>query len=390
MTSESHPHVRVLAWSLILFGSFVAHKVSDWYLLRISLLSGPSDFSDLRNILESVTCATASSGDFNSAELVSECGYIYGSSLLRAVAFLGLSESMAVTLGWILVACFSIALGSVISLTSSSYRGANVLALLSVNSPPMILLVERANFDIVIFILLVLSCWAISKQRPLVSLATLCLATITKFYTAPLLFWSAWKQRSIETKAVGFAAAIGASIWILPELTGASARIPRPTFVAFGLPTFGLYLSHYGISLHPRLQDALGIMLLGLMCLLIAMIRRSSGFNFPYLRLLSPETNFASVISSVFSLLFLVCYLSTSNFDYRLFLLLVSVLSYLKLAKVKAVMSATLSGLLVVALWTSITSSLQPLGDLAILFWAGLLTLSLLSEIQLCRRTKAN
>jgi len=373
---------RRLTWITIVGLSFTLHKLSDWFLLRISNVEGVTDFGDLKAVLKSAVCAEGDLGTLVAkSELATKCGYIYGEWFLRTLSMTPLTESHGFLVAWFLIGLLAVVLGMYCSVLYRHSRLLAYFALICVNSPPVILLIERANLDILIYLLIAISAWGMSRSNLIMTLLPLSTASMTKFYSLPLLFLVALKQRSALSRWTTSLIAVLVSLKVGLELIGSEAQVPRPTFVAFGLPVFGLYLDYFGIQTHPRVHDALGLILLSCSGAVIWQTQRKSWLRVPKCSLVAPCESYESVMNCLCASTFLICYVLGSNYDYRLILLLIPALSFIKETRDHNFTSVMFISTTILAMWGSINLVIQPIGDIAILFWASVLAFSIFSEV---------
>ena len=92
---------------------------------------------------------------------------------------------------------------------------------------------------------------------------------------------------------------------------------------------------------------------------------------------------FTESICNIFLLTFLICFFSSTNFDYRLIYLLIPALKYINSIKSNIKMSCSLGVLLILTSWLSYNSGdLQLFGDICILIWVAIFVRSILIELK--------
>jgi len=154
-----------MLWSLAVAICFGLHWISDWYLLRFLGVREDLDsglhFYDSFATLKFANCAKEIPID----ERAPACGYIYGRLLLHLIKLFAICEESWMMVGWALLLSIAIVLGLLLGSLQQSSSALSVVAIVSVNSPPVLLLVERGNIDGLILSLLALSAWTMAGHR---------------------------------------------------------------------------------------------------------------------------------------------------------------------------------------------------------------------------------
>ena len=180
----------VLSTSFVLLVLWLS--VSVHWELAIGKASMSPVFADLRVITSQVDCIIADPGW---AVGSTECdpfgrAYNYPSQLPRMMAFLGIGYASTGIIGMGLACLFALSWALVVKMTAvSPFRVAHLsIAVTCLISPPVLLLIERGNSDALIFSLLTLIGFLISKERFLVSGVLIGLATALKLYPFGAIF----------------------------------------------------------------------------------------------------------------------------------------------------------------------------------------------------------
>jgi hypothetical protein len=88
-------------------------------------------------------------------------------------------------------------------------------------------------------------------------------------------------------------------------------------------------------------------------------------------------------VFAVFLIVFLICYFSSTSFDYRLVYLMVPIFIYISKIDGNYRIMYTFYFITFLSFWLSYNSGdFQLLGDIAILFWVGIFVRGILLEIQ--------
>jgi hypothetical protein len=162
----------------------------------------------------------------------------------------------------------------------------------------------------------------------------------------------------------------------LPNILQIDGNFPRNCSAAFGNPVLFECAREVGILIPDRAQDILGLILLAPAYLLLNKFRLIPSGAF--------EDSLAAKLSLTFSIVFLACYFAFINVDYRLVFLLFPALYEIfvatKVSRAKFILGVLLFG----AVWLGDFSfSLQPLGDILLMFWVIILTKRVVGSLRL-------
>lgn len=219
---------------LFLSMNYILNLVLNWPLLAMSGIKGETSFSDLSTTLKQVNCGQSTCPD-----------YIYGDLFARLARGLNLSAISIDLMAYILTSLFILS----VSLIASSAK--SKLAVLAINavgvSPSTLLLLERANIDIFIFVLCFLASILAKGKLRVMSVLLLALSTLIKFY--PLLAFlhqsflmSKNKSSNLKRAFIGLLA-LGVTIITFTNVVKESSSIPLNWDNSFGLSIGILWLS---------------------------------------------------------------------------------------------------------------------------------------------------
>jgi hypothetical protein len=140
-----------------------------------------------------------------------------------------------------------------------------------------------------------------------------------------------------------------------------------------------------GIDIPNQIQNLLGIFLFIVVSLILFKLKFEEAYSFKIYRgIISINEKFDVLYIST-SATFLICFFSSVNVDYRLIFLAYPALKEVLRCKESKHRYFLLS-MLILAFWFGDNAFfLQPLGDLAILFWASQLTIKLMIAFGLLR-----
>jgi len=174
--------------ALIVFSNALTYLnyLLDWPLVKLANLRVPN-FIDLKAVLLSIECAKSADPIRSLDSIYLTCNYTYGSPLLLFGKYLGLNSSNTSFYAWLFLIMASSLIGVITYVSISNFKKALLVVSLVICSPAISLLFERANIDVIIFILVTLSAWFYAKKQIYLSLAIIFIVTLLKFYTIFLL-----------------------------------------------------------------------------------------------------------------------------------------------------------------------------------------------------------
>jgi len=295
---------------LFLSMNYILNLVLNWPLLAMSGIKGETSFSDLSTTLKQMNCGQSTCPD-----------YIYGDLFARLARGLNLSAISIDLMAYILTGLFILSL----SLIASSAK--SKLAVLAINtvgvSPSTLLLLERANIDIFIFVLCFLASILAKGKLRVMSVLLLALSTLIKFY--PLLAFlhqsflmSKNKSSNLKRALIGFLA-VGVTIITIANVVKESSSIPLNWDNSFGLSIGILWLSFIFkemTNLNLVVSGSL-IPIIGLSSLIITwrLMKLS--------RLTKVSLRSTSIGRDPVFLVGLTCYVLGISYDYRLVFILI-------------------------------------------------------------------
>ena len=360
---------------------------SDWLILRLSDLHLVPNFNDLRLVLASSDCASGF-GYFTFSENISKaCNYNYGFSLIRFFHVFGINLDNAEVIGFLFLILM---LGTLVlihlKLGARSVLD-NFIVFSILMSPISAFLIERANFDILIFAIVVVGSLLISRRRTRLGLLAIFIASLIKFYTLPLLFLVFLFKSSLFNRLFGlFLFLLGSSVAVHDiRLIQAGLSFPKNCSASFGNTVLFVCFREAGIDIPNHIQSGLGIFLFITVSLILFNLNFKEAFSFKIYNMISLINQKSDVLYISTSITFLICFFSSVNVDYRLiFLAYPALMEILSCKETKR--RNFLFSMLILAFWFGDNAFfLQPLGDLAIVFWASQLTIKLMIAFGLLR-----
>lgn len=338
-------------------------QLTTWIPLRYWRIWGGGNFIDSGQILQWAECYKKLGTAIFASQ--GECsGYLYGSSLIRILNALDLTSNNTQVLGYV----FMLGLAFAISFTagfSSEYKE-NLPKLAIVFSPPILLLAERGNFDVLMLLLVICSSVLFSRNYQIWALVPLAISVLLKFYTLPLFLLYIVLNDTKRRKLITLLVFALVSFRVALDLKLIQSRFPSGYSWKFGASIWPRYISQLNVPSYGELVNHLAgfAILITIFLITVSVMKKTDTLNSA---VVLGERNERNLFYALFGA-HLSCYMLGMNFDYRLvFLLLASVIYLNTFHTLKFSNSNLLLVLTLVSAWLSYPSSgLEPIGDLAI------------------------
>ncbi len=232
-------------------------------------------------------------------------------------------------------------------------------------SPPVMLLLERGNYDIWVFLLVVLAGLVLHRlpgfALSLVGLA----ATLKLFPIAGLIaFWG-------QKKYMNLAIAVGAvfliyALLIRDQLTSVSANTPKPSWQAFGVLVIPSYLDLY-VSNSVLIQIAVNLTIHLAGFLVGFWVLKTCSAEVLELTAAIHKSNPSRGLMLVGGSVSVFTYVLGNSYDYRLVFLLAPLAALLVIEKPNGLGVNLITGTAFVLFWSFAGNQISPLGDFAII-----------------------
>lgn len=354
---------------------FWAQLTTSWNVLGIEAMD--ETFGDLRQITATAGCAALLSEWDLSLETCDpfDRPFNYPSVWVRVLASLGITESSTEVLGLLLMTALLLSLWWLCSAaltTDASLWSTLYLSVLSI-SPPVLLLAERGNSDIVVFVIVMAAAASVSYLKGVPAAILLAAATVLKIFpigAVPIL----WPSRQGRlARGLVFCILVGLNLLLtFSELALIAERTPQSVASSFGAPViFSEVGERLGFSYMQENARSIGLgvafLSLGLITALLClpMSRPALTILLRFSRALARDPIAATLFVSGGGP-FVVSFLVGTNWDYRLVFLLPVVAGILRLHNVVGSVVLVPLALLTLTLWGSVGSPkpLQAIGDL--------------------------
>ena len=370
----AHLTVKPLFVSSMYFIFFVVMQLTNWRPVKYWGLRGDgTNFIDSKQVINWTECYKEV-GDQIFASSGNCSGYIYGKVIPLFFSNFPGSENLSNAVGYFFLLLISLVLGSVTShLQSFSIKA---LALAIFLSPPVLLLVERGNFDSLMVSLLFAGALLYRKKKYLLSFSALALSALVKFYTLPVLLVFLFRSKKRNAILLFIPAFVLTLLVTVYEMSLIKSKFPSDSTYKFGMSIWVRYLPEDRIPFNVSLlANLVGISVLIFISLFVIACYKSKFFITKY----SESNQFTqnAIIFNFFFITHAACFFGGMSYDYRLIFLAISGLYFLNMKISNGSLENTIKILLVLSIWLSYPSGgLQPIGDLA----TGALTVILLAE----------
>lgn len=325
-------------WALYSIFLIFLSEFSGFRLLGVPIMN-PS-FADLRFITSASDCYSSGAWSMTSVSCDPwERPFNYPSLWVKFFSYLGLGESKTIFLGILELLILSAALIYWIHWAYlrldyySSRKMFAIFALCTLLSPPILLLAERGNIDILIFAGMTLAHFNLTRSAYLTAgLLVSLLGTLKLYPFLALLKILDFRKRVVASCLILASSFLGIFI-IFDELEYVLSRSANGwNSISFGLSELPLLLLGEMFGPNTKLvAAAVGAIILVFTALVISILKSKKAIAFESL---NDSNSIPCGNASTMSLLFLGSYLSGTAYDYRLitlvpviFLLLVNIRS---------------------------------------------------------------
>jgi len=348
----------ILSLFLIIF--YVYQDFTKWQIIKFIKAQGPILYVDSNTVLYYSSCFSRIGYKVFAAG--TECAnWTYGAGILRFLNLIGITQSNTVLVGHFFT--YSIILTFVYFLyLSRNFRFAQITMFMGLISPSVWLLMERANFDALVYLMIFLVSVLFAKGFEIMPTIIVFLSATFKFYTLPLLLIPIQLSKKIHTKFLGILALFFGLIIIFNDYTLMNGKIVQAGNNHFGMKIIGNYLGKIGIKLNIASAYVLGAILIFACILVIVSLLSKVEPLFLHNELFPVQIKtFYIFMSSTF----LLCFVVGLSVDYRLIFYLVSAPFLITL--ITSRLKFIISGVFLFGAWLCYPSGFfQTFGDFAL------------------------
>ena len=325
-------------------------------------------FADLRSVLHAADCSNTIGWDIYDPSKWGDCGYIYGSLLIRVLRWANLDPSFTLEIGWAFILLFSILSGYVFSTLKNLSKLEFGLCVFIFVSPGSMLLLERGNFDILLMLLLFLAAFSLHKKWTGVGILLIALSALFKFYTLPILFTLSFYFRTLKTIFASLVICSIVTIFVLRDIIGIKGEFPDNVRASFGNQIFAGYLNYFGLDISRLLGEIIGLLAILGCALLLWLTSKSSIIKIVQHFQSKKFYSLNDYVIALFSFSYLICFFAGLNYDYRIPYLTISTILLLPILTSNQISSWPVIFCLLVICWTSFNVGvLQVVGDIFVL-----------------------
>lgn len=239
--------------------------------------------------------------------------WIYGSFILRVFSFLNIfnvHEIIGHFFTFIILSCF---VYIIIKFKGNVFAQINLF--LGFISPPVWLLLERANFDVLIFLFVFLSGLFYSSGHKKTSLLLILLSTLIKFYTLPILILLFFFLSKKIDKIISVVYILVSIFFMVDDLSRMQGSPIQAGYNHFGMKIIGNYLGKIDINFGIFQQYIISLILFVAVIILLfrfVNVRKDNFIQFP-------NNNLLHINGYLFCyIVFISCFMVGLSVDYRL------------------------------------------------------------------------
>jgi hypothetical protein len=341
-------------------------------------LRGGRNFEDFYAILESARCKQG--GLYPGTSQL--CIFPYGSSLRWFLKIIPIPLAHWNVIGWLLIATIGLLLLLITSIGQEVDISKITFYIVIFSSPPIILLLERGNFDAVMVSLVCLAGYAFGKEKVFPGILLLFVTTLFKFYTLPLLFLPIFLVKKVSVKLASGLAIVASLVTIYFDRSVITDGTHIGAFAAFGSPVYGSYLKKidHKIQLSYTVEHIFGLVCFLIGLVLFIFIVKKSWLTIPRkISILSgghiDARNWIYLLTSGTTI---SCFIASNNFVYRLIYFLIASTIYLQIREISRKKKYIFSLLVVGVAWMNYDVwSLEPFGNTALFILLIFMTLDI-------------
>jgi len=346
--------------SIILISFYTYQDQTKWQIIKYINSQGPIIYVDSYTVLYYTECFSRIGNQVFSAG-VNCANWSYGSGLLN---FLNLVGAVKVnTAIWGHFFTYSIVLTFVYFLyLIRGFKLAQVTMFMGLISPPIWLLMERANFDALIYLMIFFAVVLYTKSFEIIPIVVLLLSALFKFYTLPLLIIPILLSKKMYVKVFGMCALFLGTVAIIGDFKIMDGKIIQAGNNHFGMKIIGNYLGKIGISLNIISAYFLGAILLSTTIILVIFILSKRE---PLLLQRQLQPDLVRIYYIFMASTFLICFIAGLSVDYKLIFYIVSAPFLITMLKTSLRFAA--SGIFLIGVWLCYPSGIfQTVGDFAL------------------------
>jgi hypothetical protein len=368
-------------FSVVVFGFYGVQVFLKWPLLKywnIEIAGGLSDFQQTWRLQ---TCYFRTNPDMSFKCAENADPYIYGKIFGQFGKF-KVFDAYISSIGYVTT---FLSLLMLVLITTVVCKGNNLglfYSTLIFLSPPMQLLIQRANLDLIIACAIFISLYLLKHNRVYWSFVVIAVISLIKFYPIFILGVYFIRHATFARSRILQVSSLTVFGLVIYEVSQVRENLPDPVWAGFGLKANLFWMSKiFQSDLFWVFVVTAGAILIFLISFDCRLIRKSCA------KILKMEFD-SDLVFLTFSVVFTFIFISVNSFDYRLIFLNCAFLFFipnLSSQRDGKGWSLTISLLLLGANWLSFNSSneLQMVGDFLILVLSCVLLLATYARLTL-------
>ena len=368
----------------LIFSSFYSLQIIfNWPLLRIWGIGNGFNFGDLKGVIALSKCSFRNiffqTPQYSCEFLGSTYSHFpYGTTLQVLIRFLRIEENNAFLIGIIIFLALCVLLSLIIFYLRISSIQTILYWSIIFCSPPMVLLIERMNFDAVMILIIAITSLCFGKQKFVLGIIVLTLSVLLKFYTLPVFLIVLIIIKDIRARIIAIILIIISSFIVLQELP-VIKEFRIGAFAAFGVPVYGTYLNRIfnNFDLNYEQSSIFGLFLYILTSIIVISFSRSNKKFSQLFKKTSNESEISSLewLYILCTSIMVSCFIFGNNFEYRLVFLLVASMVYFNTRLFTSFQKSSLHIMLFLICWCNYNYyMLQPIGDTLLLILLALIS----------------
>ena len=371
-------HLLNKTWfmTLLYTSFFVSMQLTNWRPIKYWNLRGEgTNFIDTEQVLNWTKCYKNVGDQIFQAEGFCS-GYIYGKIIPVLFTVIPSNDYLVSVVGYVFLLMIAIVLGA--TTASLSTMQMKLFSTIVFISPPVLLLVERGNFDAVMVGLVSLAAIMLNQNRKFFSFAFISLASLIKFYTLPLLLIFIFENSRKKINYIYLPGVFLVSFLVYEGIRNIKSSFPTDSTYKFGMSIWIRYLPAERIPFNVELlANLVGLIIFVLVAVVVSIAYKSKIWSSS--KIVVEEVKNNVDFFNLFFLCHAICFFSGMSYDYRLIFLAVSGIYFLSLKTSSTGVDSLVKVLLVISMWLTYPSGgLQPIGDLAICIITFLLSIEFL------------
>jgi hypothetical protein len=311
--------MRNLALTFGVLASYIYFEITRWPPLRMSQVAGDESVMDMKSVIRASNCYREIGNKiYENNDPYSGCYYIYGKPLIQFFNFFHVDLASALVISRVLEAVVLV----ILTYQGCKTKKNKTFNYLIILSPPIWLLFERGNLDMLIFTLTFISILLLKSNKILLAYIFLFLGSIVKFYTYPLLIYFIFIKTKFQTKVFVILLFILATISIFSDILRIK-EIPSLRLMSYGLSIYSFWIktaeNHSLLSKNIPSTKLVGYIVGIILSILLYFIYRKldkSNRLFNFKPLLAQFSNI--YIFLIMTLAYCMTFLFSTNVDYRL------------------------------------------------------------------------